>query len=288
LAGTWCSLVNTLPCQGRDHGFESRRPRQNAHPEKNRKIVVGHWKSSNLDRRAPVKKIGHMVQRRAQNPFQFVTRINLIELTGLKARTLQEMLDILRTANSSIIYHHTHHFLKQHQSISPEPPNDFSYWVTAVLNDEVLGEQLASIDTVQFTSLYALRDRIVQVMERHVDKNPNRYTAPEDEAFHFMKSLSFILPTPYHASDLNEFSECVKKISPNSLYHHIFESRLRLEKGTNDFSAWFEKELGEKDLARAVARLDPYTQTMESLRHQILRLVMSRLQNYALEGAARA
>ena len=28
--GTWCSLVNTLPCQGRDHGFKSRRPRQSA------------------------------------------------------------------------------------------------------------------------------------------------------------------------------------------------------------------------------------------------------------------
>src|SRR5258708_22008833 len=24
----WCSLVNTSPCQGEDHGFESRHPRQ--------------------------------------------------------------------------------------------------------------------------------------------------------------------------------------------------------------------------------------------------------------------
>ncbi len=185
-----------------------------------------------------------MTLPRAQNPFLFSTRINLIELTGLKARNLQELLEVLKSAPSSIIYHHTHHFLKQHQALSPEPPNDFSYWVTTVLK--------------------------------------------EDEAFHFMKSLSFILPTPYKAEDLAEFGDAVMKISPNALYHHIFEARLRLEKGMNDFSSWLDKELGEKDLANAIARLDPYTQTMESLRQQIHRLISNRLEPVALEGALRA
>jgi hypothetical protein len=215
---------------------------------------------------------------RANNPFLFVTRINLIELTGLKARTLQELVSILKTAPSSIVYQHTHHFLKQHQSLSPEPPNDFAYWVTSVINDDALGERLAAIDTVQFTSLRALRDRIVEVIEKHLAKQKvTHYVAPEDEAFYFMKSLSFILPTPYKAYDLQEFAQAIQKVSSHSLYHHIFEARLRLEKGTNDFSAWFEKELGEKGLARAVARLDPYTQTMESLRQQILKLITLRL-----------
>ena len=224
----------------------------------------------------------------AANPFIFVTHINLVELTGLKARNLPELLKILKTAPGAMIYHHTHHFLKQHQALSPEPPNDFSYWVTAVLNDDSLGEQLASIDTIQFTSLFALRDRLVQVLERYVAKGKTLYTVPEEEAFYFMKSLSFILPTPYQAGDLAEFVEAIRKISAHSLYHHIFEARLRLEKGTNDFSSWLDKELGEKDLARAIARLDPYTQTLESLRNQILRLVMTRLQTYSLEEPVRA
>jgi hypothetical protein len=229
-----------------------------------------------------------MTLPRANNPFLFVTHINLIELTGLTARTLPELVTILKTIPASVVYHHTHHFLKQHQSLSPEPPNDFSYWVTTVLNEDPLGEQLASIDTIQFTSLYALRDRIVQVMERYLAKGKSTQSAPEDEAFHFMKSLSFILPTHYRVNDLAEFSDAVSKVSANSLYHHIFEARLRLEKGTNDFSSWLEKELGEKDLARAISRLDPYTQTLESLRHQILRLVMTRLHTFALEGVTHA
>jgi hypothetical protein len=217
--------------------------------------------------------------QRAKDPFQFVTRINLIELTGLKARTLPEMVNILKDAPAAIVYHHTHHFLKQHQALSPEPPNDFSYWVTTVLNDDALGERLASIDTVQFTSLYALRNKIVEVIQQYLSLGKPIVQAPEDETFHFMKSLSFLLPTPYKAWDLNEFVEAVRKVSPNSLYHHIFEARLRLEKGTNDFSSWLDKELGQKELGRSIARLDPYTQTMESLRHHILRLIIPRLES---------
>jgi hypothetical protein len=224
-----------------------------------------------------------MALARAKNPFQFVTKVNLIELTGLRAKTLPELVQILRNAPSAVVYQHTHHFLKQHQALSPEPPNDFAYWVTAVLNDDALGEQLAAIDTVQFSSLRVLRDHIVQVIEKHLAKGKPVVTAPDDEAFDFMKSLSFVLPTPYQATDLREFIDAIQKISVHSLYHHIFESRLRLEKGTNDLTAWLDKELGESALGAAIARLDPYTQTMESLRSQIVRLAEARLQQITIQ-----
>ena len=38
----------------------------------------------------------------------------------------------------------------QHQYLSPEPPNDFAYWVSNVLQEDRLGEQLAAIDLIQF------------------------------------------------------------------------------------------------------------------------------------------
>jgi hypothetical protein len=87
-----------------------------------------------------------------------------------------------------------------------------------------------------------------------------------------MKSRSFIVPTPYEVYDLKEFALAISRISVFALYHHMFEARLRLERGTNDFSNWLEKELGETSLARSISRLDPYTQTLENLRAQILKL----------------
>ena len=87
---------------------------------------------------------------KAKEPFRFYTRLHLSELTGLRATTLRQLLGLIKKVPGSCIYHHTHRFLQQHQYLSPEPPNDFAYWVTEVLGEDELGERLASIDTMQY------------------------------------------------------------------------------------------------------------------------------------------
>lgn len=209
-------------------------------------------------------------------PFHFYTRLHLRELTGLKARNLKELVTHLETVPGSVIYHHTHHFLQQHQYLSPEPPNDFAYWVTEILQDKKLGERLTSINTCDFKTIRELRERILSTLKTHLEKSKDFREAPEGEEFHFIKSVSFVFPTPYFVSDLQEFTAVLKKITIHSIYFHMFEARIRLEKGTNDFSFWLEG-LGEKDLAQRIARLDPYTHTMEGLRGKVIQLVENRL-----------
>ena len=58
---------------------------------------------------------------KAKEPFKFYTQLHIPELTGLKAANLQELLDLIKTVPGSVIYHHTHRFLQQHQYLSPEP-----------------------------------------------------------------------------------------------------------------------------------------------------------------------
>ena len=78
---------------------------------------------------------------KAKEPFKFYTQLHIPELTGLKAANLQELLDLIKTVPGSVIYHHTHRFLQQHQYLSPEPPNDFAYWITGILGEEELGRR---------------------------------------------------------------------------------------------------------------------------------------------------
>ncbi len=220
-----------------------------------------------------------MAVPQAREPFQFFTRLSLQESTGLRAATVPQLLTCLKTVPGSVIFHHTHHFLQAHQYLTPEPPNDFAYWVTEVLGEKVLGEELASIDTVQFHTVRALRDRLVETIERSLRARPllRLRRAPLNEALYFMKSISVVLPTDSRATNLQEFAACLETVTIDSLYYHIFEARLRLEKERNDFSCWFEESLGETALARAVNGLDPYTYTMEELRQTILRLVRQRI-----------
>jgi len=216
---------------------------------------------------------------RAKEPFRFYTRLNLSELTGLRAATLEQFLAIIKEVPGSCIYHHTHRFLQQHQYLSPEPPNDFAYWVADILGEDELGELLASIDTLQYPAIRPIREKIASTIEKYLTDNPlaKLKFARAGEEFYFIKSISFVLPTIYAAYDLKEFVEVLKKVTIDSVYFHIFEARLRLEKPTNDFSFWIENSLGDKKLAAGISRFDPYTRTLDDLRQTIICMVEKRI-----------
>lgn len=216
---------------------------------------------------------------KAKEPFKFYTSLHLSELTGLRATTLVQLLALIKEVPGSCIYHHTHRFLQQHQYLSPEPPNDFAYWVTDILGEDELGERLASIDTMQYSTIRSLRERIAQTIEEYLNDSSfaKLKFARSGEESYFIKSVSFILPTDYIAYDLKEFVEILKKITIDSIYFHIFEARLRLEKSTNDFSFWIENSLGDKKLADNISSFDPYTSTLEDLRKNIIRIIERRI-----------
>ena len=79
------------------------------------------------------------------------------------------------------------------------------------------------------------------------------------------------------AHDLREFVESLRKISLGALYFHMFESRLRLGRGLNDFTIWLKDSLGETELGDQIARLDPYTYTLEGLRTSLIQLIEKRI-----------
>lgn len=214
---------------------------------------------------------------KAKEPFRFYGRAQVTELTGLRAKNLRELTDILKQVPESVVYYHTHHFLIEHHYLTPEPANDFGVWVADALGDEALGERLASVDTFEFTSLATLRDRLVSIMEESLARAGTGRDAPEGREFYFLKSASAIFPVPYVAHDLREFVEALRNVSLDSLYFHVFESRMRLGKGLNDFSIWIDQNMGEKDLADRIARLDPYTYTLGGLRSTLIQFIEKRI-----------
>lgn len=212
---------------------------------------------------------------KAREQFRFFTRMHLSELTGLRASTLSQLLALIKEIPGASIYHHTHRFLLQYQYLSPEPPNDFAYWVSEALGEDELGEKLTSIDTIQYSTIRSLREKVIQVIELYLKDNPLaklKFASPGEE-FHFIKSISFVLATNYTAGDLKEFAQVLDKITLDSIYYHIFEARLRLERSDNDFSNWIEHSLGNKELAQKISRLDPYSYTLEELRKNIIALI---------------
>ncbi|RKY38849.1 MAG: hypothetical protein DRP76_03955 [Candidatus Omnitrophota bacterium] len=210
-------------------------------------------------------------------PFHFHTRLTQVELLGKTAKNIKELYEGIKKVPSSSIYYHTHHYLEQHRYFSPEHPNDFSYWITTSLGLKKLGEEIASVDIFRFSDIDQLRQEFLNVLGGYL-KNTGlgeRSCLPQEE-FRFLSSRIFILPTPYKATNLIEFLNCLEKVTIHSLYFHIFEARLRLKKHDNDFSCWL-RDLGHKELADRISKLDPYTYTLEGLRKKIINLVKNYL-----------
>jgi hypothetical protein len=201
-----------------------------------------------------------------------MTKLDLPILLGRKAKNAPELLAGVREVPPMSIYFHTHRFLHQHNYLSPEPPNDFAYWVTNVLNDAALGEQLASIDIVQFVSIEEIRTRFLTILEEYTVSAERIIDCPRGEEFHFMSCQTFVFPTPYTAETLPEFRDVLAMVSVNSIYYHMFDARMRPELGNNDFSVWM-RDNGYPDLAAMIQALDPYTHTLEGLRKTIMQLV---------------
>ncbi len=216
--------------------------------------------------------------KKAKEPFRFFDRAHLKELTGYKAKNLRELANILKNAPPPVVYYHTHQFLEEQPYFAPEPANDFAVWVTDTLGNELLGEKLASVDAFELLTPEALRTKLVGIIEENLSAClDTRESLPGGE-FHFMKSVSVILPTQYEAHDLREFLETLRKISLSSLHLHIFEPRLRLGEATNDFSIWLENSLDEKELADKIARFDPYSYTLEVTRSRLIQLLEKHIQ----------
>ena len=132
--------------------------------------------------------------------------------------------------------------------------------------------KLEAIDLLAFTTIRELRDTIVQTIADYqaaASREPDE-CRPE-EAFHFRRSKSFVLPTSIVAHDVPEFFEKLRLISHASLYFHFFEARLRLGRRTSDFSRWL-KDRWRDDLASAIDELNPYIRTLDELKQDIIAL----------------
>lgn len=204
--------------------------------------------------------------KRAGSPFRFFSRLSLAVATGRKARDVSELRSELERASDREVYHHTHRFLQEHQYLVPEPPNDFAYWVSEIVGDQLLGERLSAVDTVRHETLSSLKTALLAVIEKHLKDHPGDHKVFPGEEFHFQSAIRFSVPSTRVAWDLVEFRDHLKKISMSSLYLHVFEARLRPPLGRNDFSIWLEKELDESILSQRMETLDPYSHTLEDLR----------------------
>lgn len=209
------------------------------------------------------------MNNRPITPFVFMTSSSLVTVTGRRAADVRELLDGIREVPGSSIYHHSHQAYREWQTFDRAPVHDFGYWTGEVLRERGLGEKLASIDPTQFDDIRGFRQELVRVIEGHLATGPLLNRCPPGSEFTFCQSVSVISDTGIRAGDIDEFVGAMGRVTNRSLYYHLFEARLRLQRADNDFSIWFREQMGKPDLAEQISRLDIAVHSLDQIRARL-------------------
>jgi hypothetical protein len=209
----------------------------------------------------------------AGTPFDFYTVAALTRVGNQVAGTIAELHVGLQNCSDASIFHHTFQTLGSHHFLTEGFSNDFAQWVLTATNRTELAEQLGSLDVRDYLSLAELRTDLVRIVGDYCAAHDSIVNQSALEPFWFCEGLDVSAPLDRSASTLEEFRDGLARLSHAAFYFHFISSRMRLQLRTNDFSLWLTNELELPVLAERINRIDIYTNTLDSARAVMLRLI---------------
>jgi hypothetical protein len=207
-------------------------------------------------------------------PFVFKKVLYLVEVTGRRARTLDELMRAIAVVPADSVGYHMHREFLAYKFAPIEYPNDFAYWAAKVMGDAILGERLANLRVFKHRSLEGLRAELARTLGEHLLEYPEAALihAPKDREFHFLRARSMVMGCNRSAKTLEEMVGALAEVESSSLYFHLFETRFAGGQGReNDFAEWVRSSLKDEDLAARVANVDPYMFSLEQVRKTLLK-----------------
>jgi len=203
-------------------------------------------------------------------PFKFKQCVCVLKSAAKKASDLSELRDAIAGVSDNSIFHHTcHYFLKAHVF---EHTNDFARWCGESLKENALAERLSNIDPYAFKSIAELRSELLSIINEHLGAFPQTRKALSGDEFHFNTAITLIFPSEVEVKNLAEFLTALRYIDISSVYYHFHEARMRLN-GIDDFSNWFENELGEKTLADKIRATDLFMRNIGETRDYLAAVI---------------
>ena len=208
--------------------------------------------------------------------FEFKQNVSILRSTGETARNLPELRQGISSVRDESIYHHTYQYFQK--GMIREYTSDFAHWVGESLEERALAEQLSNIDPYEFGSVAGLRERLLVVIDAYLREFPAPREARERDEFHFTDAITLSYPLGIKARNLAELLMGIKYVDEQSLYHHFYEARVRLEQKCDDFSAWIGSVAGKPDLAATIRAIDPFMHSIEGIRGHLAELIEQEVQ----------
>ncbi len=202
-------------------------------------------------------------------PFVFWGCHEIRESLGVRAHTVLELAEHLRTIDSTSIFYHSVRCLLRHQVGPFAYPDDFARWVAREAGDPELAERLALFSPFDVPTIEDFRGHLVATIEDHLDSAPAaRVTARTP--FRFLRGHMATLPIGLHADDLPTLRAGLASVDESSVYFHTVEGPGERGSRRSDFAGWVDEELGLPALATRMAEVDPFVAGLGRTRNLLL------------------
>lgn len=206
-------------------------------------------------------------------PFHFWGCSEIRESLGLRADSLQQLLERLETISADAIYYHSVRCLLRHQVVATPYPDDFASWIDAEVREPALAERIAFHSPFDFPDTEAFREHLIAVLDEHLRAQPWLGGRVPASPFRFLRGHLAAVPLGVTVANLEELRFALAQADESSIYYHTVEAVGRLGNPRGDFASWIEDELGKIVLARRVQEIDPFVASLSEVRTQLLRAV---------------
>jgi hypothetical protein len=213
-----------------------------------------------------------MTSRTATRPFTFAGCVELRQALDIHALDERELMRRVGEVPAGSIFFHTFGYFLRHRAFTTAYGNDFARWAALEIGDQALAERLAVVDPFAFSTLEALREHLVTILQDHLRGREAERRLEFDRAFHFQQSDVVEVPLGVTAQTLGEFRAGLAIVDESAIYLHTVETRARA-RHAEAFSAWLRESLELPELAERFERIDPYLTTLERIRGRLLSLV---------------
>lgn len=194
--------------------------------------------------------------------------------TGTRAQNVRELRDRLLTVHPGCIDYHFWGGLLRPYFDDPEYSNDFAAWARHGMHDYKLAERLSMIDPSDFDDIEALRQELIDIIERRIDEGEYLTWAKPEQQFQFIRSQTVVFDTGRRLAQPSELAAAIRGMSLGSIYYHFVDARRRPPKRVDDFRAWLNDwHGGYAPLSATLAEVDPYFITLPELREELARRI---------------
>lgn len=203
-------------------------------------------------------------------PFKFYHESEITIYTGIRVDSINSFYTGIQKVSESSIFYHLHHSYFRKHFTPTDNMNDFARWLWVSIGEPSISEKIAMINPFLFDSIKACRKKLLVSLKEYIGKVELFPRVPKDREFYFLELQSFIHPTGFEAHNLKEFKKGIERLSISGMFYHLIDSRIRVNRHTNDFSLWLSKELSENSKAQAIEQLNLFSLNLWDIKNEII------------------